>query len=479
MIAPLVFFAEGRRPGASFLFVWLYSTLMALVLVRWLLHALVVEYEVSATAAWIFALLLVASYSILPAAAAACYTALRSRTTPTMAPLLFAVLWMLAEWLRAEPLALPWLLAAHPLASAPVAIQTAALGGVYAVGFAVALVGAGVGLALASHTARPLLAPSAVLAATLFYGAWQLAASGTAQGETTLAVGIVQAAVPQSERFTPGSASRNTRRHAALSRELARGGPLDLVVWSETAVDEDLASAPELMKALVELTDATGAALVTGAPHSVAGRPSNSVLFFQPGEGLVESYQKQRLVPFSEYDPPLLRFLAPLLGPVTEGPAYAPGLKATVFRSAAIPFATPICFEITYPSLIRRFDRGGARLLLNLSNDAWFGRGGYAEMHLAHAIFRAVEGRIWVVRSTNSGISAVIDPRGRVIERLPLFREGTLRAEVGAREEPLPLYARFGNPPVLGLLLLIGALALAPREPRAGEPRSKRDPAPG
>src|SRR5690606_24217097 len=132
------------------------------------------------------------------------------------------------------------------------------------------------------------------------------------------------------------------------------------------------------------LADEIGVPIVTGAPRSAAGRRRNAVVLFVPGRGLVESYAKQRLVPFSEYDPDWFAFLAPLLGPVTEGEPYVPGGEPTVFEAGPIPFATPICFEITYPALVQRFREAGALLLVNLSNDAWFGRTGYPEMHLAH-----------------------------------------------------------------------------------------------
>jgi len=130
-----------------------------------------------------------------------------------------------------------------------------------------------------------------------------------------------------------------------------------------------------------------------------------------------------------------------------------------VFRSAGLRFSTPVCFEITYPELVRRFRTRGAELLLNLSNDAWFGPVGYPEMHLAHAIFRAVETRSWVVRGANTGISAAIDPAGRVVAEIPAFQEGTLVAEVWPAGS-LPLYGRFGDAPVLAGLAAVLALAL-------------------
>ncbi len=253
----------------------------------------------------------------------------------------------------------------------------------------------------------------------------------------------------------PGSALRNTLHHVELTRALAARERLDLVVWSETAVDDDLDAHPELVERLRQLAAEVGAPVVTGAPRSANGRPTNAVVLVGPG-GVLASYDKQLLVPFAEADPNVLAFLLPLLRPVAEGAPYAAGREPTVLPGP-LPIAAPICFEITYPHLVRRFRAAGARLFVNLSNDAWFGRTGYPEMHLGHAVLRAIELRSFVVRGTNTGISALIEPSGRVRERLGLFEEGRFAGAVRASAGET-LYARFGDGPVLGLL---AALALA------------------
>jgi apolipoprotein N-acyltransferase len=454
MLAPVAAFADRARPRAAFAFAWLQQTLAGVLVVRWLLHALSVEYGVALAPSAVFVVLVVGAYALVPAAAVALYAALRPRAAPSAAPLLFAALFGLAEWLRAEPLAMPWLLAAHPLAGVPLLLQGAELGSAYLPGFVVVAAGAGLGSALRASSARPLAAPALLLALAAGLGALRMAPPPAEAA--SLRVGVVQAAVPPRERFQPGSALRNTEHHIELTRRLAAAGPLDLVVWSETSVDDDLDAHPELGVLLQQTAAAIGAPLVTGAPRSAGGRRTNAVVRFDAG-GLAGAYDKQRLVPFAEYDPPGFGFLAPLLGSVTEGESYVSGREAHLF-AGPVPFATPICFEITDPALVRRFREAGARLLVNLSNDAWFGPTGYAEMHLAHAVFRALELRSFVVRGTNTGISAVIDPRGRVVARLGLFEEGILAAKVGPAEGT-SFYARFGSAPCVFALALCALLA--------------------
>jgi apolipoprotein N-acyltransferase len=460
MLVPVLLLVERESVRGAFVAFYLYSVAMALVIGRWLVYALVEEYGVPRAAAWGFTVLLVAAYALIPAGAAALYRAWRGRVAPAAAPLLFASLFVLGEWLRAEPLGLPWLLAAQPLAAHPLALQGADLGGTVAVGFWVVAVNAGIAVALSERRAAPLIAPLVVTLAALGYGGLRLAQVGT---EASLRVGVVQASVPQAERFRPGSAARNVRRHVALTRTLVAEAHPDLVVWSETAVDEDLDGSPGLRGLLEGLVRETGVPLLTGAPRSRAGRHTNSVVLIAPGVGIAGSYAKQRLVPFSEYDPPWVGWLAPLLGPVTEGEPYEAGRDPTVFDAAPLRVATPVCFEITYPGEMRRFRAAGAELLVNLSNDAWFGRGGYARMHFAHAVFRAVELRTWVVRGANTGISGVVDPAGRVVASLPVFEQGTLVAAVGPPGPPPP-YARLGDAPALAVLVAVaGACLVWPR----------------
>ncbi len=477
MLAPIAFALDDAAPRRAFALAWLYSATFGFWLVRWVIHALVVEYEVAALPAWLFTSIVVGGLALVPATAGAVYAALRPRLRTAAAPLAFAAIWTLGEWLRGTLFAMPWLLAAQTVTRFPIAIQVADLGGQYLVSFVLIAISAGIGIALRRRSGFALLAPFAIAALWLGYGALQLATQ-TPGDAPRLRVGIVQASVPQSERFQPGSAARNVALHEAATRKLAAGAPLDLIVWSETAVDIDLDRTPTLRAQLERLASEINVPIVTGAPRSTGPRHSNAVVLFAPEHGLVESYDKQRLVPFSEYDPPLGAVLAKLIGPVVAGQPYVPGAEATVFRNAKIPFSTPVCFEITYPDLIRRFRAAGAQLLVNLSNDAWFGRIGYPEMHFDHAIYRAVEMRMPVVRGANTGISGVIDAAGRVGAEIPVFEEGTLRVEVAAAGAP-PLYARTGDWPLVTALLLLlaatlrwGARRPADAAPDAGRRRS-------
>lgn len=463
MLAPIAWLLDGARPRRAFWMAWLYSAAFAIWSCRFVVHALVVEYHVAELPSWLFLVLVVLGVALVPGAAGASYAFLRPRSAATAA-LVFAAVWTLGEWLRGSIAGVPWLLASQAAARWPLALQIADVGGSYAVSFALLTVGGGLGIAARRRDVRVLAAPALVVAFWLGYGALRLATFEEPEGPR-IRVGVVQASVPPAERFGADTAERNLARHEAATRALVAEGPLDLVVWSETAVDIDIDRHPKIRVRLERLARETGVPLVTGTPRSAGGRLSNAVVLVVPERGLVESYDKQRLVPFSEYDPFFAGWLAALIGPVVEGPPYLAGSEATVFRAGPIPFATPVCFEITYADLVRGFRKAGARLLVNLSNDAWFGRIGYPELHFAHAVLRAVETRSTVVRGANTGISGVVDARGRVIAELATFEEGTLRADVAAAGAP-PLYARTGDAPLL--VLLVAGLAVSVLHERGG-----------
>lgn len=472
VLAPLAAALERCRGArAAFLLGLGFGAPGLLAVCPWVVHMLSVEAEVPRAAAWVAASALAVVTASFGAAAAALYRAIRPRVRPAAAPLAFGAIWALVELLRAEPARLPWVLLPHALTRHPLLLQTAELGGALVPGFVLASLQGGVGIALAHRRPGPLAAPLLLAGLALGFGAVRLGSE--APGPAEYRVGIVQAAIPQHERFREGSALRNTRRHEALTRELVRRQRPDLVVWSETAIDTNLDRSPELLEEVSRLVDELGVPLLTGAPRARSGPPTNSVVLFLPGRGLVATYDKQILVPFAEFDPPLRRLWRPLLAGVTQGEPYAPGEGPVVFRDGVPPLAAPVCFEITYASLVRAMRRAGAELIVNLTNDAWFGRDRALEMHFAHAVLRAIETRTSVVRAANTGISGVLDPAGRVRTRLGAFEEGTLVAAV-ERRPARTLYARLGSAPAAAVLVGLVVLVAGPlgRGPAPGEARA-------
>jgi apolipoprotein N-acyltransferase len=166
-----------------------------------------------------------------------------------------------------------------------------------------------------------------------------------------------------------------------------------------------------------------------------------------PEGEVVYRYHKMQLVPFGEYVPlqPLLTLGGRVVAKVVQQVAdFTPGREATVAEADGRRLGTFICYEAIFPHLVRRFTAQGAELLVNITNDAWYGRTSAPHQHLAMTVFRAVENQRYLVRAANTGIPAVVDPRGRVVASTALFDRTVLVREVGLLAGRT-FYSRYGD----------------------------------
>ncbi|HJQ84536.1 MAG TPA: apolipoprotein N-acyltransferase, partial [Candidatus Binatia bacterium] len=249
----------------------------------------------------------------------------------------------------------------------------------------------------------------------------------------------------------------DAQAYARLTRAAADGGA-DLVVWPEHAVGEYVQEPSPARDLVLAASRRTGADLVLGAPSydAGAGGPTyhNSVFLVRDGT-LAGRYDKQRLLPVAEDG--ALATMLPGAG------RYASGRPVRGLRARDALVGASICFEAMYPELVRGIVAGGAELLVNVSNDVWFGHASPAETHLAMAALRAVENRRWLVRAAATGVSAVVDPAGRVVARAEFGVPGVVSATVRPLHVRTP-YQRWGD----GAAWLLAALAAAAslRRPR-------------
>lgn len=376
------------------------------------------------------------------AAFAAMVVSMRDRSA-VGAVLLGATGWVALELLRTSILGFPWnLLGASQWTRLPL-IQVAAMTGVYGVSFVVAAVN--VALArVASHerSAREALAASAVAAFTVLL-ALVLGSLGRAPSESTprVPVAIAQGHIDQSVKWDAAYIDTSLAVYHELTRDAARAGA-SLVVWPETAVplhDRNDARWTEIERLARDL----GIHLLVGAPHGPRELPRNSAFLIGP-DGAVGRYDKRHLLPFAEYVP--WRGALDFLSVATVGPvsAFSAGGEATVWDTPLGRIAAVICYEAIFPAETRDFFLAGADVLVNLTNDTWFGPTATPVQHLALATFRAVEHRAWLVRAANSGISAIIAPDGRLVRALPLETRAVLSGSV-SRRATTTFYTRHGD----------------------------------
>jgi apolipoprotein N-acyltransferase len=302
------------------------------------------------------------------------------------------------------------------------------------------------------------LAAAAVLALVWAHGAWRLRQSPPEAGR--LRVGLVQASILQDEKWDAAQAWRNVERHMELTRRAGREGA-KLVVWPESAVPFLFDRTPVVAEVLRRLAADYGIHLLFGNDDREDGDGGRGRIWvgakmIDPEGRLVLRYHKMRLVPFGEYVPmqSLLtlggRFSARLVQEVGE---FTPGTDYAVGAVDGHPIAVFICYEAIFPDMVRGFIPRGAQLLVNVTNDAWYGHSAAARQHGQMAQMRAAETARVMLRATNTGVTSVIDEKGRVLAALPEFTTARLDATVEGRVGITP-YVRWGNTPAIFIAVL-------------------------
>ncbi len=382
----------------------------------------------------------------------------------TKALALLPLLWTGQEYLLSlGELGFPWLLLGHSQAALPHFIQYATWTGVFGVSCWVVGLNALFYLVLVE---RRVFLVGIALGYLLpwLHAQSTLAAPVPAEG---LRIGLIQPNTTYADKWGPNGLERSFAALATLSRQAAKRDP-ELLVWPETALPCDpvhRAGCRGRVQALVEELDIP---VLTGAPHA----NYNAAFFVQPGAVTLPSYAKMHLVPFGERTPyrdaiPLLRDIdwSRLTGDL--GPAeFARGTKHAIFAHPRHPFAVLICFESIFPALVRQHVAAGARVLVNITNDSWFGRSAGPYQHALINAMRAIENRTAIARAATTGISLFIDPFGRTYEATDLFTPAVAvaTAPVG---QPATFYTRHGDLFAWSCLLIaLGALTARFRKPR-------------
>lgn len=363
------------------------------------------------------------------------------------------------EWLRGVAFTgFPWNAAGVQLTSVDALAQGAAVVGLAGLAPLAILLGT-LPAVVAARGSRWLASPVvAAVVALAAFGAHRLA-SLPPPGPDAPWVRVVQPSVPQGDKWDPELRDEIWERLLALT---AGEGPrrAGVVVWPETAIPF-LWSTPSI--AATELSDAlSGRTLVTGAveiERTPTGRRAfNSVLVIGPDGTVRDRYDKVRLVPFGEYLPlgPVLSRLG-LEALVENASDFEAGTGRAPIGLPGLPPALPlICYEVIFPAGEAGPEVG---LVVNVTNDAWFGDTPGPRQHLRHARIRALEGGIPVVRAANNGISAIVDGAGRVLHRLPLDVRAAFEGPVPPRVDAP--YARLGDTPLLAFLAVTFAAGVA------------------
>jgi apolipoprotein N-acyltransferase len=368
----------------------------------------------------------------------------------------------------------PWNTYGYALTVTPLMMQSAAVFGVYGLTVLAAFVFAspaalsGSG-ARRSRIAMPVLG-LAVLGGLAVFGALRLSQAGDAMVEN-LNLRVVQPAIPQSEKWKPENRNRIfteylTLSDTAASPEAVGVSSIDLLIWPESALPFVFESEPAALPAIAALLP-PGTTLIAGmqrlerdATEREGYRIFNSVMTIDETGQVTDVYDKAWLVPFGEFLPfqsLLESYGFQQLTQVVGGFAAGPGPK-TMSAPGAPKFLPLVCYEIIFPGAFASVnDRPG--WILNVTNDAWFGDSPGPWQHLRQARVRAVEEGLPLIRAANTGISAVIDPYGRIVRRLGLNVRGVIDSGLPRALGPTPFF-RYGNWILLAIVALMTLAAL-------------------
>ncbi|WP_425407165.1 apolipoprotein N-acyltransferase [Hwanghaeella sp.] len=381
----------------------------------------------------------------------------------------FAAAWVLGEWLRGHLLTgFPWNLLGHAWTGTDVMSQAAAWIGVYGLS-ALALASAVLPALAAGAGVRkpsPVRRQAAIALAVALPVA--IAASGAFRLSQAPALGIadvpgvglrlVQANIPQRQKWQRDLRGQNFYRHLELS-EKDRPDWVTHLIWPETAAAFFLEEDAPARDAAAQVIPA-GGHLITGAPRRVTDPFSlhNSVVVLDARGAVAATYDKAHLVPFGEYAP----FRSVIgIDKITAGSIdYTPGPGPRTLALAGLPSFSPlVCYEAIFPGAVVSGTDPRPAWLLNLTNDAWYGKTAGPHQHLTMARMRAVEEGLPLVRATNTGVSAAFDSFGREIGRIPLEQPGVLDIRLPRALSPT-LYAKIGDAAFLCLLLWLAGTAV-------------------
>ncbi|MFO7861229.1 MAG: apolipoprotein N-acyltransferase [Desulfosalsimonas sp.] len=452
------------RRRAAFLLGVLAGFVHYLLLLYWLVTTM---HRYGPMPVWLsfFALLLLAFYLAL-------YTGVFAWAV-TLVPVrpVFLVVWVPVCWVALEYAktflftGFPWGLAGYSQYRYPVLIQSADLFGVYGVSFFVCAVSAGLflffmhlfhgrwqnrlvgrGAAIAG-----LLVAAGLFAANGGYGIFRLAEQDAADRPAgQLRVSVIQANIEQSLKWDDAYVEATLDKYIRLSVSAAEKQP-DLVVWPETAVPFYFFHDSQRTRRVLDTAERMQTRLLAGAPAYERQEESSGLDLFNSAylidvQGRVAGrYDKVHLVPFGEYVP--LKKWLPFVGKIVpETGDFSPGRPGRLLsagnRDMGADMGVQICYEIIFPHLSAAMVRAGADILVNITNDAWFGDTSAPFQHFSMAVFRAVENRRPVVRAANTGISGFIDSAGRIRASSGVFQTTSLTRDVALAGGEVAFYTR-------------------------------------
>ena len=397
--------------------------------------------------------------------------------------LIASPIWVLFEYLRSNLsfLAFPWVLLGHSQYSNLPLIQMASFTGVYGVSFIIVLANGAIAdwigywmdrrelRAILGFKSPPVLRGTIVLAIILILWVSGWASLPSSLSGKSLSIAVVQGNIPQKMKWKREYREHILSHYENLTEETTKSKP-QLIIWPETSTPGLILKDATLLQRMVSTVKKSQTYFLVGSAEypkfekspEKSTRSGNTALFFSPQGRILGQYIKIRLVPFGEYIPYEETIQWPeFIISKKKGSFDIAGTETALFEIEGTRFGTLICWEVLFPDLARVFVKKGADFVINITNEAWFGKIAFPYQMLSSCVFRAVENRVNLVRCANTGISCFIDPYGRVTGRVTdegkdIFISGALTQEIFISHAGT-FYTRHGDVLVYGCIaFLIG-----------------------
>ncbi len=302
------------------------------------------------------------------------------------------------------------------------------------------------------------------ISAIIIYGYYKIYLTPNTKHQTPIKISVIQGNISQELKWNKSSRDFIIDRYFGISNEALKDKP-DLIIWPEAALPVVLEEEPHYYEMVKDFVKEAKAPLLFGAVTLRDNIYYNSALLIS-GEGrLLARYDKLHLVPFGEYIPlrRTFRFLETVvpIGDFSRGREYTVFNLPTTYYPLPTKFSVLICFEDLFPDLSREFVKRGAGFLINITNDAWFKKTSSPYQHLCASVFRAVENRVFLVRSANTGVSGFIAPTGKIVSLVGdkfgnnIFISGYKSQEISLSKQSHSFYTRYGNIFVTACLLFV------------------------
>lgn len=434
-LVPLLYALEGTGIRQAFTLGLIMGLVTHVGELYWITYA-VSHYGNFPLAVGILAMVLLASYLSLYQAAFASAVVFFSRCGLSLM-LAAPVLWTSLEYLQTHLFTgFPWELLGYSQYRWPVLIQVADITGVYGLSFLIVFINATIYEFITHQRHRWLHVSVAIcaLGVVVGYGLHRVSqVEAMMKKAPTMEVAIVQGNVDQSVKWDPAYQRETLGTHFRLT-EQAISPATQLVVWPETAAPFFFQDRSPERAVMVNFVQRKKFWLIFGSPSYRRGEGDavtlfNSVYLLSPMGEVKGRFDKVHLVPYGEYVP--LRTIFPFMGKLVYGVGdFGTGRGYEPLLMEGWKIGALICYEAIFPAATRQYVKSGVDMLINVTNDAWFGCSSAPYQHLSMALFRAVEGRVALVRAANTGISAFIDPVGRIYKQTQLFEPAAMRGNV-------------------------------------------------